>query len=535
MNTKNIKKYFTSTTIGLILLFGVSTVVFAGTFYRNTATPPTNNVDTPVDVGIAQLQKTGSLGVGQSRLFKNDYNGVFQALQGAGFTGEVYFNRGNDGDVHNKQRAMLVGPDTDGVLLFGTTPSGKVGIRATGYIAAKRIQSDTLKNNEMKRVCADSKGTLVLCGFATNGSCGSATTAPSVTAPTTNLCSFGTASTVTRNGSSWTWDCAGSNGGTTASCSATVATQCTPATYTNLAPGAQSIAFDPITESVWVGSRMSAVISKMNVKTGAKTDYSLTGTAVNSIIFDSVTNSIWAANYKQPATDTIAKINVNTGAKTYYPLTKSTSFFGAVFDPITESVWVTNAGTTGSVSKIDIRTGSKVDYPVMPWPAGIAFDPSTESVWVTNAVPFTPSATSTMSKINIRNGAKTDYVQTGAKSWGAGYDPVTQSVWVINQLQGNVSKVNTVNGTSTNYATGGNPYGGIVFEPITNSMWISNSTSNTVSKVNVATGAKVDYPLPANPQGVAFDPATKSIWVTSHPMNDPARIYASTLTKICIQ
>ncbi len=208
MNTKNIQKYFTSTTIGLILLFTVSTVVFAGTFYRNTATPPANNTDTPIDVGSAQLQKTGSLGVGQSRLLKNDYKGVFQALQGAGFTGEVYFNRGNDGDVHNKQRAMLVGPDTDGILVFGTTPSGKVGIRATGYIAAKRIQSDTLKNNEMKRVCADSKGTLVLCG-ASNGMCGSATSTSLSSAPTTNLCSSGTVGTVSGNGP-WSWTCEGS-------------------------------------------------------------------------------------------------------------------------------------------------------------------------------------------------------------------------------------------------------------------------------------------------------------------------------------
>src|SRR6202043_827392 len=42
-------------------------------------------------------------------------------------------------------------------------------------------------------------------------------------APSSNLCSAGAASSVTGNGP-WSWSCAGSNGGTSASCSATVST-----------------------------------------------------------------------------------------------------------------------------------------------------------------------------------------------------------------------------------------------------------------------------------------------------------------------
>ncbi len=52
-----------------------------------------------------------------------------------------------------------------------------------------------------------------------NGACGSANNTTVSTAPTTNLCSAGTASTVSGSGP-WTWTCAGSNGGITASCSA---------------------------------------------------------------------------------------------------------------------------------------------------------------------------------------------------------------------------------------------------------------------------------------------------------------------------
>lgn len=51
-----------------------------------------------------------------------------------------------------------------------------------------------------------------------NGVCGSANGGTFSSAPTTNLCTTGTASSVTVQ---YTWTCAGSNGGTTANCSAT--------------------------------------------------------------------------------------------------------------------------------------------------------------------------------------------------------------------------------------------------------------------------------------------------------------------------
>jgi hypothetical protein len=54
-----------------------------------------------------------------------------------------------------------------------------------------------------------------------NGECGSADLVPVSSAPTTGLCSAGTATPVSGSGP-WTWMCTGSNGGTTASCSAPV-------------------------------------------------------------------------------------------------------------------------------------------------------------------------------------------------------------------------------------------------------------------------------------------------------------------------
>ena len=55
---------------------------------------------------------------------------------------------------------------------------------------------------------------------AVNGACGSSNKGSLASAPTANLCTTGTASTVSGSGP-WSWTCAGSSGGATATCSAT--------------------------------------------------------------------------------------------------------------------------------------------------------------------------------------------------------------------------------------------------------------------------------------------------------------------------
>ena len=57
---------------------------------------------------------------------------------------------------------------------------------------------------------------------AANVVCGSAGGVSTTSAPTTNMCSAGTAGAVSDIGSLWTWSCVGNNGGSTASCSAPV-------------------------------------------------------------------------------------------------------------------------------------------------------------------------------------------------------------------------------------------------------------------------------------------------------------------------
>jgi hypothetical protein len=66
---------------------------------------------------------------------------------------------------------------------------------------------------------------------AVNGACGSANGTTVSSAPSTNLCSTGTSSSVAGSGP-WTWSCGGSSGGTTASCSAVASASVPPPTST---------------------------------------------------------------------------------------------------------------------------------------------------------------------------------------------------------------------------------------------------------------------------------------------------------------
>ena len=87
-----------------------------------------------------------------------------------------------------------------------------------------------------------------------NGSCGSSSGQTLITVPSTNLCTAGTASTVTDSGP-WNWTCSGSNGGTSSNCSAAIQTNSISISKSGSSGG--SVTSDGGSIS-WVGSGGSA-------------------------------------------------------------------------------------------------------------------------------------------------------------------------------------------------------------------------------------------------------------------------------------
>lgn len=244
---------------------------------------------------------------------------------------------------------------------------------------------------------------------------------------------------------------------------------------------------------------------------GTRTDYTV-GNVPLAIAFDNVTNSVWVVNQNS---DTISKVDINTGVRTDYPVGSNPQ--GIAFDNVTNSAWVTNLYFS-TISKVDINTGVKIDYSVGDYPRGVAFDNITNSVWVANWISHT------VSKVNINTGARIDY-PVGNYPLAIAFDNITNSVWVANPGSNTVSKVDIYTGSKIDYSVEANPVG-IAFDNITNSVWVTNSSSGTVSKVDIYTGAKINYSVGDYPIAAAFDNITNSVWV--------ANALSNTISKIAI-
>jgi uncharacterized repeat protein (TIGR02543 family) len=99
-----------------------------------------------------------------------------------------------------------------------------------------------------------------------NGLCGSSNGQAQGTAPTTNLCTTGTASTVT-GAAQWNWTCNGTNGGTNASCSANQSIQTTLKAGWNLMGWATNVGYYQGTAPLSTEHASSATMSSNTMST----------------------------------------------------------------------------------------------------------------------------------------------------------------------------------------------------------------------------------------------------------------------------
>lgn len=221
---------------------------------------------------------------------------------------------------------------------------------------------------------------------AVNGACGSANGGTFSSAPTSNLCSAGTPSNVA-TGSSYTWSCAGSNNGATASCSATKTVTAPP-----------PVGDDPgIGGGLWVPPNMpnrtvadqsradmdrSYVPGCLNGQFSSNSSAGCAGSSVYTGKINGVDHTVSfgggkqvVLRYKTPATITDNKIikvtawnGQNVAANMRVWLSTSPT---ATYDSVSAACKQTSAGlpsiTTGSVTNGFISTvffGSVINTPV---------------------------------------------------------------------------------------------------------------------------------------------------------------------------
>ncbi len=141
-------------------------------------------------------------------------------------SGSIYWNGIGMSDSGQRQVAIIKSGQIYTSSDYGATwtASGStsswyaVGMSGTGqYVVIGSIIKEIYTSSDY------GTGSNASCSanLITNGICGSSNGGSFPSAPTTNLCSAGTASAVSGSGP-WTWTCNGINGGTTASCSASL-------------------------------------------------------------------------------------------------------------------------------------------------------------------------------------------------------------------------------------------------------------------------------------------------------------------------
>ena len=157
---------------------------------------------------------------------------------------------GADGIIYVGAHDGLYAINPDGTLKWSYATGGKTSSPAIGADGTIYVGAGSAETNYLYAFYSSSLGLanspwpmfqhdLAHTGRSTAipGHCGSSNGGTFASAPSTDLCSVGTASAVTNGGTTWNWTCAGSNGGATANCQANVANiqtwTVTPAPKTN--------------------------------------------------------------------------------------------------------------------------------------------------------------------------------------------------------------------------------------------------------------------------------------------------------------
>ena len=158
----------------------------------------------------------------------------------------------------------------------GSSNGGSLASAPTANLCSAGTASTVSGSGPWSWTCAGSGGgtsatcsaTKAVAAQPVNGSCGSANGTTVSTAPTANLCTAGTASTVSGSGP-WAWSCAGSNGGSTAPCSDKLASTGSTGTGSTGSTSSTDPASGllPTARDVWANWKMAGMLSAGGIPT----------------------------------------------------------------------------------------------------------------------------------------------------------------------------------------------------------------------------------------------------------------------------
>jgi hypothetical protein len=203
--------------------------------------------------------------------------------------------------------------------------------------------------------------------IAVNGDCGASNGITTNAAPTTNLCSIGSATAVSGSGP-WSWNCTGSNGGNTMSCVA--------ATASTVSSTGSTLAS---TFAGWFGYRNDKQITGQNLQ-----ETTLTPSNVNQKQFGKVFScAVDGQMYAEP----LYVANINVGGKVrnvVYVATENDSVYAFdADDPNCTQLWHVSLGTPAQAADVYATNPKYWDLqPIVGITGTPVIDPSTNTLYV---------------------------------------------------------------------------------------------------------------------------------------------------------
>ncbi|MCK9363820.1 MAG: Ig-like domain-containing protein [Syntrophales bacterium] len=332
--------------------------------------------------------------------------------------------------------ATLEVPPVDGVC--GSASGGIFTTAPSSDLCGAGSATSVTGNGSWSWSCTGANGGTTAACAATleappvDGVCGSANGGIFTTAPSAYLCSAGSATSVTGNGS-WSWSCTGANGGTTAACAATLTVP--PATLV-------SIAVTPTMASIPMGGTQ-AFIATGTYSDGTSHDISNIATWTSG--------TIGVATVVSPGITTGLSVGMAMITATSGYASGSATLFVSSATLVSIAVTPTMASIPMGLTQSFVATGTYSD--------GTTHDISNIATWTSGAIAVA-TVVSPGVATGVSTGTATITATSGGKS-GSATLTVTAApsswteVWVGSDGQGNTSTTTLTKNSSGTITTTG--------------------------------------------------------------------------------
>jgi DNA-binding beta-propeller fold protein YncE len=357
-----------------------------------------------------------------------------------------------------------------------------------------------------------------------------------------------------------------------ARCNAMVTTGCRGEAPTSaVGSGPNSVAVDAATDTVYVANRVDNTVSVLDASQCNATE--ATGCAApaatvhvgdgpSSIAIDQATDSVYVANNSAGTISVIDGATCNATDRagcggTPATITVGSGPSGIGIDSTTDSIYVTDAGTTSSGDTVSVIDGATCNATVQsgcgqtpatvmvgPVPLGIGVNPTTNSIYVVNSGPLDGPVSGFGDNVSLIDGVTcngTDHagcgevaatVTVGSGPLGIAVDQGTNKIYVVNNKGGDVpASLSVINGASCDAAKTsgcsaqppvlipGYAPNGIALDPTSHVLYTANFYSANVSAIDVASakGSRNAslFAVGSSPENLAVDTANHTVYVSS--------------------